>query len=58
MKKLNRFPPGVRERAVRTVLDHRGEYPSLWAVGKPSPTWLIALKVFTIESAGTVILTK
>lgn len=27
----NRFSPEVRERAVRMVLEHRGEYPSLWA---------------------------
>ena len=31
MNKSNRFSPEVRERAVRMVLEHRGEYPSLWA---------------------------
>ena len=30
-KKSNRFSPEIRERAVRMVLEHRGEYPSLWA---------------------------
>lgn len=25
------FPPEVRERAVRMVLEHQGEYPSQWA---------------------------
>ncbi len=30
-KKSNQFLPEVRERAVRMVLEHRGEYPSLWA---------------------------
>ena len=31
MNKSNRFSPEVRERAVRMVLEQRGEYPSLWA---------------------------
>lgn len=31
MTKSNKFSPEVRERAVRTVQDHRGEYPSLWS---------------------------
>ena len=31
MKKSNKFHPEVRERAVRMVLEHRGEYSSLWA---------------------------
>ena len=31
MKKQNRFSPEIRERAVRMVLEHRGEYPSLWS---------------------------
>ena len=31
MKKSNKFSPEVRERAVRMVQEHRGEYPSLWA---------------------------
>ena len=31
MKKSNKFSPGVWERALRMVQDHRGEYPSLWA---------------------------
>ena len=30
-KKSNKFSPEVRERAVRMVQQHRGEYPSLWA---------------------------
>ena len=30
MKKSNKFSPEVRERAVRMVREHRGEYPSLW----------------------------
>jgi len=30
-KKSNRFAPEIRERAVRLVQEHRGEYPSLWA---------------------------
>ncbi len=29
--KSNRFFPEARERAVRPVQDHRGEYASLWA---------------------------
>ena len=31
MTKSNKFSPEVRERAVRMVREHRGEYPSLWA---------------------------
>ena len=31
MKKSNKFSPEVRERAVRLVQEHRGEYLSLWA---------------------------
>jgi len=31
MKKSKKFSPEVRERAVRLVQEHRGEYPSLWA---------------------------
>jgi len=31
MRKSNKFSPEVRERAVRMVQEHRGEYPSLWA---------------------------
>ena len=31
MKKSNNFSPEVRERAVRMVQEHRGDYPSLWA---------------------------
>ena len=30
-KKSNKFSPEVRERAVRMVQEHRGDYPSLWA---------------------------
>ena len=31
MKKSKKFSPELRERAVRLVQEHRGEYPSLWA---------------------------
>ena len=31
MTKSNKFSPEVRERAVRMVHEHRGDYPSLWA---------------------------
>ena len=31
MKKSTKYSPEVRERAVRLVQEHRGEYPSLWA---------------------------
>ena len=31
MKKSSKFSPEVRERAVRMVIEHRGEYPSLWS---------------------------
>ena len=31
MNKSNKFSPEVRERAVRLVQEHRGEYPLLWA---------------------------
>ena len=31
MKKSSKFSPEVRERAVRLVQEHRGEYASLWA---------------------------
>lgn len=33
-KKSNRFSPEVRERAVRMVYEHRGDYPSLWAAAE------------------------
>jgi transposase len=31
MNKSNKYSPEVRERAVRMVQEHRGDYPSLWA---------------------------
>ena len=34
MNKSNEFSPEVRERAVRVVQEHRGEYPPLWAALK------------------------
>ena len=37
MKKSNKFSPELRERAVRMVQDHRGEYPSLWAAIESIP---------------------
>ena len=31
MNKTNKFSSEVRERAVRMVQEHRGDYPSLWS---------------------------
>ena len=31
MNKPNKYSPEVRERSIRMVHEHRGEYPSLWA---------------------------
>ena len=31
MANVNRYSPEVRDRAIRMVVDHRGEYPSQWA---------------------------
>jgi transposase len=31
MTKTKQFSPEVRERAVRMVQEHRGDYPSLWS---------------------------
>jgi transposase len=31
MNKSKKFSPEVRERSVRMVQEHRGQYPSLWA---------------------------
>ncbi|MBT6273550.1 MAG: transposase [Chromatiales bacterium] len=30
MSKANRYSPEARERAVRMVLEHQGDYPSQW----------------------------
>ena len=40
MNKSTKFSTEVRERAVRLVQEHRGEYPSLWAAVES-----IALKI-------------
>jgi transposase-like protein len=31
MRQSNKFSPEIRERAVRMVQEHRGQYASLWA---------------------------
>ena len=40
MNKSNKYSPEVRERSVRMIQEHRGEYPSLWAAVES-----IALKI-------------
>jgi len=36
----SRYDPEVRAKAVRLVLDHRGDYPSEWAAIKAVSSWL------------------
>lgn len=36
-KTTPKYSPEVRERAVRMVQEHRGEYPSLWAAIESTP---------------------
>ena len=49
MTKANKFSPEVRERAVRMVLEHRGQYPSLWSAIES-----IAPKIGCVGTAGVV----
>ena len=57
-KKSNRFSSEMRQRAVRMVQEHRGEYPSLWAaiesiapkVGCVPPTLLEWVKKAEVDS--------
>ena len=54
----NKFSPEVRERAVRLVQEHKGEYPSLWLavesiapkIGCSSQTLLTWVKRSEIDS--------
>lgn len=46
MNNSNKFYPVVRERAVRLVQEHRGEYPSLWAAFES-----IALKICCVPQS-------
>ena len=60
MKRTNKLPPEVREREVRMVLFHRGEYPSLWAaiesiapkIGCVAPTLLEWVELIDNQRAG------
>lgn len=57
MKSTNKFSPEVKERAVRMVLEQRGEYPSLWAtveqiapmIGCAAPTLLEWVKRHEVD---------
>ena len=35
MNKSYKFSPEIRERAVRMVQEHRGNYPSMWVAVEP-----------------------
>lgn len=45
MKKSNKFSPEVRERAVRMVQEHRGDYPSLWAAVESIAPKIVSVRI-------------
>jgi len=57
MNKTSKFSPEVKERAVRLVLEHRQDYPSLWAtvehiapmIGCAAPTLLEWVKRHEVD---------
>lgn len=59
MKKSMKFSPEVRDRVIRMVQEHRGEYPSLWTailsialkIGCVSQTLLEKLRSVSTEPA-------
>lgn len=66
MNKSKKFSPEVRERAVRMVLEHRGEYPSLWAavesiaakIGCVSQTLLTWVNRHEVDSGKRDVVTR
>ena len=53
MKKSSKFSPEIRERAVRMVQEHRGEYPSLWAAIESIAAKKVAARCSNSEPTGS-----
>ncbi len=66
MNKSTKFSPEVRERAVRMVQEHRGDYPSQWAavesiapkIGCVPQTLLEWVKREEVDSGSREVLTS
>lgn len=41
-KKRPNYAPEVRQRAVRMVLDHQGDYPSRWGYGASALNYFLS----------------
>ena len=53
MGRHGRYPQELKDRAVRMVEEHRGEYPSEWSAQGVNPRWLVSFSMAGLSRART-----